>query len=69
MREWNACRGRVPGARLAASVPQIRFAADLFTGRATLMQRWARQSSCHILFTKLTISKDNDVISIGYITA
>jgi hypothetical protein len=69
MREWKACHGGAPGARLAASVPQIRFAAYLFTGRATLMQRWARQSSCHILFTKLTISGDDGAISISYVCA
>jgi hypothetical protein len=59
MREWKACRGCAPGARLRASVPQIRIATYLFTGSATVMQRWARQRSCHILLTKLTISRDN----------
>jgi hypothetical protein len=59
MREWKACRGSAPGARLTASVPQIRFAIDLFTGSATVVQRWARQCTCHILLTKFTISEDN----------
>jgi hypothetical protein len=59
MREWKAGRGCAPGERLRASVPQTRFATYLFTGSATVMQRGARQRSCHILLTKLTISRDN----------
>ncbi len=69
MRERKACRGCAPGVRLTASVLQIPFATDLFTGSATVMQRWARQRSCHILLPKLTITEDNNVISIGHVYA